>query len=114
MKFICLLSAIVLVLAAAPASAQKPAPQTFAGVITDSECADANHGRMRMGDTDPECVTACVDAHGATYVLFDGKTAWELTDQAKAASFAAKRVTVTGKLDTGGKRIQVESISAER
>jgi len=114
MKFICLLSAIVLTITAAPAGAQSAATQTITGVITDSECADADHGRMRMGDTDLECVKACVDAHGATYVLFDGKAAWELTDQTKAASFAAKRVTVTGKLDAGKKRIQVESITAAR
>lgn len=114
MKFMSLLAAIALALAAAPAGAQNAASQTFTGVITDSECADANHSRMRMGDTDVECVKACVDAHGATYVLFDGKTAWDLTDQAKAASFAAKRVTVTGKLDAGKKRIAVESIAAAR
>jgi len=67
-----------------------------------------------MGDSDVECVKACVDAHAASYVLFDGKTTWELTDQAKAASLAARRVTVTGKIDAGGKRIQVESITAAR
>jgi uncharacterized protein DUF5818 len=112
MKPLHLLPAIVFGLAAAAASAQNAGSRTFTGVITDAECADANHSRMRMGDTDTECVKACVDAHGASYLLFDGKAAWELTDQAKAAPFAAKRVTVTGKLDTAKKRIEVESIAA--
>jgi hypothetical protein len=112
MRALHLIVALVVGVSAAAETAQNAATRTFTGVVTDSECPDANHARMRMGNTDPECVTACVDAHAATYVLFDGKVAWELTDQGKAATYAAKKVTVTGTVATGKNRIQVESITA--
>jgi len=57
----------VAVLAAAPGK------QTFAGIITDDVCATADHSQMRMGPTDAECAKACIDAHGASYILYDGK-----------------------------------------
>lgn len=91
---------------------QAQTSRTFTGVITDSECADGNHSRMRMGDTDPECVKACVEFHDGTYMLFDGKTAYKLSDQKASAAFAARKVTVTGTLDEKTKTIAVQSISA--
>ena len=87
---------------------------TFVGVITDSECADANHARMRMGDTDAACATACVDAHGATFVLFDGKTAYQLSDQKTPAGLAGQKVTVTGTLDEKTRTIKVDSIAPSK
>ena len=94
------------------ASAQTARPtQTFMGVITDSECSMADHRQMQMGDTDAECVKACIEAHGATYVLFDGKTVYNLSDQTTPEKFAAKKVKVVGVL--GAKStIQVQSITA--
>ena len=68
-----------LLIAAALAAPQ--GKQTFTGVITDSMCATGDHSRMRMGDTDAQCTVACVEAHGATYVLYDGKESYELSDQ---------------------------------
>ena len=97
---------VVAVLSAAPAV------QTFSGVVTDSMCATGDHSRMRMGSNDAECTTACVSAHGATYVLYDGKTAYALSDQRTPEKFAGKKVKVTGTLDAKTKTIQVESISA--
>jgi hypothetical protein len=91
-----------------------PGKQTFTGVITDSMCANANHAPMRMGPTDAECTTACIDAHGATFVLFDGKTAHALSDQRTPAKFPAQKVKVVGTLDAKTKTIAVESISAAR
>ena len=88
------------------------AAQTFSGVVTDGMCATGDHSRMRMGSNDAECTTACVSAHGATYVLFDGKTAYSLSDQRTPEKFAGKKVKVTGTLDARTKTIQVESISA--
>jgi hypothetical protein len=88
--------------------------QTFTGTITDSMCADANHGRMRMGPTDAECVQACVESHDAPYVLYDGTTTYQLSDQKTPATFAARKVTVTGTLDAKTKTIQVESIAAAK
>ena len=94
----------------APAAALQE-QQTFTGTITDSECADANHSRMRMGDTDAECVRACIDAHGASYVLYDGTATYGLSDQKKPAEFAARRVRVIGTLDQKTHLITVTSIS---
>lgn len=94
--------------------AQSTGTQTFTGTITDSECADANHGLMRMGDTDPECVQACIDDHGATYLLYDGKVSYQLSDQKAPAAFAGKKVTVTGTFEQKTKTISVQSIVAAK
>jgi hypothetical protein len=88
-------------------------PQTFVGVISDSECG-SSHASMRMADTDAGCVKACVDAHGAGYVLWDGKREYTLKDRDHATAFAGARVTVVGTLQSDGKTIAVDSISAER
>lgn len=85
--------------------------RTFAGSITDSMCAAANHSQMRMGSNDAECSIACVDAHGATFVLYDGKSAFALSDQKSAEKFAGKKVTVTGTLNTDTRAIHVDSMS---
>src|SRR5262245_31248730 len=85
--------------------------RTFTGAITDSMCASADHSRMGMGPTDGECTIACVDAHAARYVLFDGKDVYSLSDQRTPEKFAGKKVTVTGKLKTDTKTIEVEAIA---
>lgn len=110
--------ALVAVGAHAPGlpSAMAAAGQTggaFVGTVTDDMCHDAVHSRMRMGATDAECAAACVDAHAAAFVLFDGKTAYRLSDQKAAAPFAAQRVRVTGTLDAKTLTIAVDSIRAE-
>jgi len=86
------------------------APQTFIGTITDSGCANGNHSHMQMGANDGECTVGCVDAHGASYVLYDGTTAYTLSDQRTPEKFAGKKVTVTGTLDAKTKTIKVDSI----
>ena len=88
--------------------------QTFTGTITDSMCAEADHSRMRMGSTDAECTIACVSAHGAMYVLYDGKEVYTLSDQQTPEKFAGKKVTVTGTLDARTGTIQVDSITAAK
>jgi hypothetical protein len=98
-------------LAVVAASAGQRA-QTFTGTITDSECALDGHARMRMGPTDAECTRACVDAHGASYVLYDGKDVYTLSDQHAGDTFAGRKVRVTGTLDTRTKTIQMDSIAA--
>lgn len=87
-------------------------PQTFTGVITDSECATRGHAQMRMGPTDAECTRLCVMAHGAFYVLHDGKDVYMLNDQATPERFAAQKVRVVGTLDVKTGTIKVESITA--
>jgi|SRR5712671_865440 len=86
----------------------------FTGTITDSMCPAGNHSRMRMGPTDAECTIACNDAHGAPYVLYDGKDAYALSDQKAPGKFAGKKVTVTGTLDAKKNTIQVTSITAAK
>ena len=90
-----------------------PGKQTFTGVITDSMCATGDHSRMRMGSNDAECTIACVQSHGAQYMLYDGKESYTLSDQQKPEKFAGKKVTVTGTLDAKTKTIQVDSIAAK-
>jgi hypothetical protein len=104
-------SALLVVLAAAVLSAAPPR-RTFVGVITDDMCATkAGHAAMRMGSNDAECTHACVDAHGSFYVLYDGKTAYTLSDQKKPQAFAGQKVKVVGTLDPAKRLIVVESIS---
>jgi len=88
--------------------------QTFTGTITDNMCARGGHAQMRMGPTDAECTTACVSAHGATYVLYDGKEVYALSDQRTPEKFAGQKVRVTGTLDAKTKTIRVDSISASK
>jgi Protein of unknown function (DUF5818) len=106
------------VLAVAGLSALVVAAQgkrTFTGVITDSECPKGDHSAMQMGPTDAECTIACVEDHGALFILFDGKdTAYNLSDQKTPRNFAGKKVVVTGTLDTKTNTIKVEGIAAAK
>ena len=88
--------------------------QTFTGVITDDMCPLGDHSRMQMGPTDAECAKACINAHGAVYVLHDGKSSYVLSDQETPERFAAQKVSVVGTLDARAMTIQVESITAAR
>jgi uncharacterized protein DUF5818 len=101
-------------LLAVAALAAAPGKQTFTGIITDDMCGKAGHSQMRMGPTDADCTIACIGAHGATYVLYDGREVYTLSDQRTPEQFAAKRVQVTGTLDAKTKTIQVESIRAAK
>src|SRR3954469_1663054 len=100
--------------AASLSAAQAAKTQTFVGTITDSMCEKADHSRMQMGPTDADCVKACVAAHGATYVLWDGKNVYELSDQQAPEKFAAQRVRVAGTLDAKTNKISVTSIVAAK
>jgi hypothetical protein len=104
---------IVSLLAVAALSAA-PGTQTFTGTITDDMCGNAGHARMRMGPTDAECTKACISAHGATYVLDDGKNVYTLSDQRTPEQFAAQKVRVVGTLNAKTRTIQVESIRAAK
>src|SRR5947207_4680097 len=101
-----------LFLIAALPSAQ--AKRQFTGTITDSMCPLADHSRMRMGSTDAECTIACIEAHGALYVLSDGNNVYTLSDQKTPQKFAGKKVSVTGTLDARTRTIQVDTIAAAR
>ena len=105
---------LILSVLAVAALSQAQGKQTFTGIITDSMCAKADHSRMRMGPTDAECTLACVSAHDASFVLYDGKDSYTLSDQRTPEKFAAQRVRVVGALDAKTKTIQVDSISAAK
>jgi hypothetical protein len=94
--------------------AQAPGKRKFTGAITDGMCAKADHSQMQMGPTDADCTKACVDVHGALYVLYDGKVAYTLSDQKTPEKFAGQKVTVTGTLDAKTETIQVDSITAAK
>jgi hypothetical protein len=96
------------------ALAAAPGKQTFTGIITDDVCATADHSQMRMGPTDAECAIACIQAHGATYILYDGKNAYNLSDQRTPEKLAGQKVRVIGTLDTRTKTIQVDSITVAK
>jgi len=98
------------VFVAAPATPRK---QTLEGIISDDMCALTGHAAMRMGPTDAECTIACVDAHGAAYVLVSGKDVYTLSDQQRAQKFAGRKVRATGMVETinGAKNFRVDSIT---
>jgi hypothetical protein len=96
------------------AQSSAPAKQTFTGVITDDMCAKGDHSGMRMGPNDAECTKACIALHGAAYVLYDGKSAYVLSDQKLPEKFAGQNVRVIGALDAKTKSIRVESIAAAK
>lgn len=87
--------------------------QTIVGTITDEMCANASHSAMKMGDSDAECAKACVTYHAAAYVLYDGKTTYQLSDQKTAETLAGKKVRVVGAVDRKTRKIAVDSMRAE-
>ena len=103
---------VSLLLLGALAAAQKA--QTFTGIVTDEMCPTGSHSHMKMGPTDAECTRACVVAHGSRYVLYDGKSAYILSDQKTPDAFAGQKVRVTGTLDAKTMTIRVETIAAAR
>ena len=84
--------------------------QTFTGVITDSMCGK-DHAAMKV-TPDSKCVLDCVK-HGSKYALFDGKTAYVLSDQKTPEQFAGQKVKITGTLYEKTKILKVDSISAD-
>ena len=84
--------------------------QTFQGVITDSMCGK-DHAMMKVAP-DSKCVMECAK-HGSKYALFDGKTAYVLSDQKTPEQFAGKKVRIIGTLYEKTKILKVDSIVAD-
>jgi len=105
---------ILNLLAVAVLCSAQSGKQTFTGIITDSMCARADHSKMQMGPTDAQCTRACISEHDATYVLYDGKEAFDLSDPKMPEKFAGQKVTVTGTLDAKTTTIRVDSIGAAK
>ena len=83
------------------------APQTFTGVITDTMCGK-DHAMMKV-TPNSKCVVECVKS-GSKYALYDGKTAYVLSDQKTPEQFAGQKVKVTGTVDVANNTIHVETI----
>lgn len=105
---------LAVALAIGLAGAAAAPTRTFTGTITDSMCDRGDHSGMRMGPTDAECARACAEEHDATFVLFDGRNVFALSDQKAAATLAGRKVKVAGTLDAKTKTIRVTSIAAEK
>lgn len=88
-----------------------PASDTFVGTVSDSMCA-GSHTAMRMGPTDAACTDACIEEHGASYVLVNADQVYRLSDQRAPKPFAGMKVKVVGTLDAGTSTITVTSITA--
>ncbi|HLG97873.1 MAG TPA: hypothetical protein VKX49_16285 [Bryobacteraceae bacterium] len=84
--------------------------QTFTGVITDSMCGQ-DHAMMKV-TPNSKCVQECV-RHGSKYALFNGKTAYVLSDQKAPEQFAGQKVKITGTLYEKTKILKVDSITSD-
>ena len=83
--------------------------ETFIGVITDSMCGK-EHKAMNIAPNE-KCVRECVKLNNSVkYSLHDGNNVYKLSDQKLPEQYAAKKVTVTGKLFEKTGIIQVEKI----
>ena len=110
MRYLFLTLLLVTALSAAPA----PPKQTFLGAITDDVCPMADHSIMQMGPTAKECTHDCIDIHGASFVLYDGKTTYQLSNQKMPDLFAGQKVKVVGTLDAKTKTIHEDSITTQQ
>lgn len=110
---IALLLLLALGLGGRPGAVAGQERQTIVGTITDEMCANANHSAMKMGDTDGDCAKACVTYHSAVYVLYDGTTTYQISDQKTADALAGKKVRVVGAVDPKTRKITVDSMRAE-
>src|SRR5215831_16839960 len=99
---------LFLILAIAGTLSAAKAPETIAGVITDTLCGPQHNMK---GHSDADCAKMCVKGSGQ-YALFDGQRVLKLSDQKAPAKFAAQRVKVTGIVDEKANTIKVTSIEA--
>jgi hypothetical protein len=102
---------VIFVLLVTVATSAAPSTRTFTGTVSDDMCAKADHSQMRMGSNDGECATACVSAHGATYVLYDGKNVYTLSGGVSPERFAGQKVKIAGAVDAKTHTIRVDSIT---
>jgi hypothetical protein len=88
----------------------------FAGVISDSICAEngSHIGVVKNGHITPmgACVRACVKFDGAEFVLYDkqAKHTYKLDNQVQPEPFAGQKVIVTGVYDQRAGTIRVKRI----
>lgn len=105
------MKSMMLMLIAAGLSMAANKTATFTGVITDSMCKK-DHAMMKISP-DSKCVQDCVK-NGYKYALVVGDQVYRLSDQAKPAAFAAKKVTIKGTLYEKTQILTVDSIAAAK
>ena len=103
------MKSMMLMLMAAGLSMAANKTATFTGVITDSMC-NKDHAMMKISP-DSKCVQDCVK-NGYKYALVVGDQVYKLSDQAKPAAFAAKKVKIKGTLYEKTQILTVDSIEA--
>ncbi|HYL10086.1 MAG TPA: hypothetical protein VEU31_05060 [Candidatus Acidoferrales bacterium] len=94
--------------------------EVFKGEIADSQCAmnvhslDQSHKEMlkvkSVGTTDADCTWYCVKQLGGRFVLQVKSKVYKLDIQALGREFAARKVKITGTLDTKTNTIHVHHI----
>lgn len=87
------------------------APATLTGTLSDTMCAKSSK-HMMPGQSDADCIRACVKA-GAKWALVGGGKVYVLDgDKAAFDKLAGKRVTVTGEVN--GENVSVKQIAAAK
>ena len=118
-RFILFLAVIALTSALVPLS-RGAGDKTFTGYITDSQCAlnvhslSGSHKEMlqskSVGSTPADCVWYCVKQRGGRFVLQEKSKVYKLDDQSLSQDLVAKKVTITGTLDTQTNTIHIRKI----
>lgn len=86
---------------------------SYKGVITESMCVN-DHKAMNMGP-DPDCIRQCVKTgKSVKFVLWDGQTAYKLSDQQTPEKFAGQKVRITGTVYPKTAILKVDKIEAVR
>jgi hypothetical protein len=75
----------------------------FTGYIIDEKCA-----RIVSMNGDVACAIKCIQDGSPAVLITDDFKVYKIADQAKVATMAGKRVTITGKM--AGDTITVESV----
>ena len=79
------------------------------GVITDTRCAGNHH--VPVSSEKGQCVRDCVRLQSnVKYALFDGARVYTLSDQGLGEEFAARTVTIAGRLDPKSNLLEAQSI----
>lgn len=101
-----------------PGAKVDPAAQTFAGEISDGQCAaNGSHDAVmkRASVNSPtNCARGCAKKHGLVLVDSAAKRVYKLDDLDKALPFAAQKVKVSGTLNKTTNTIHVLGIEAAK
>ncbi len=107
-QFATLATAVLIAFTVIPCIRWQPV-QTFAGVVTDTQCAGRH--TSSSGEAISQCVRKCVLlGDHVRYAVHNGNRLYVLSDQRAAAALAARQVKVTGFIEQGTNVLRVRSI----